>query len=99
MTSKYRNLLAARSSDLIRTLNSDFNTNNRALAANFMVKYDRNRPSIFFQFPSRQLKQLCEPSDFVRHFPVDDYITSVDCVNDKALRFSVNCDNFSENKY
>ena len=97
MTSKYRNLLAARSTDLIRTLNSDFTTNNRALAANFMVKYDRNRPSIFFQLPSRQLKQFCEPSDFVRHFPIDDNITSVDCVSEQALRFSVNCGTFSEN--
>jgi len=74
-----------------------FNIASRTLAAKFRVRHDRNCSRIHFQFPVAEVKKFCEPSLFVRNFPVNETVTGVDATDVGKLKFFVDLKLFSDN--
>eukprot|EP00090_Calanus_glacialis_P004925 TRINITY_DN13716_c0_g1_i1.p1 TRINITY_DN13716_c0_g1~~TRINITY_DN13716_c0_g1_i1.p1 ORF type:complete len:297 (-),score=68.24 TRINITY_DN13716_c0_g1_i1:859-1722(-) len=99
MASKFRNVVAGKCLSTLKTLNTDFDASNRAIAGKLKLNFDKKsriclkmaQNSLNFQNPELY-------SNFVKLFPLEeDGITGVDNSEEKYLKFHLDREKVVEN--
>ena len=100
MASKYRNLIAAKSLNILQSINQDFQASNRSLASKLRLRYDGRQSKIWISLPTKSLGSLKENdlSRFVQTFPLDedsDSVSGLDIAESQNIKFHLNSKHFT----
>ena len=100
MASKYRNLVAAKSLNLLQSINQDFQASNRSIASKLRLRYDGRQSKIWISLPTKSLGSLKEKdlSRFVQTFPLDedsDSVSGLDIAESQNIKFHLNSKHFT----
>jgi len=101
MTSKFRNLIAAGTINVLQSINNDFQATSRSLASKMRIRHDGNQSKFWISLPTKSLTSLKETdlSAFVRRFPFDDddnnSVTGLDSAEKHCIKFHLNTKNFT----
>ena len=100
MASKYRNLIAAKSLNILQSINQDFQASNRSLASKLRLRYDGRQSKIWISLPTKSLGSLKEKdlSRFVQTFPLDedsDSVSGLDIAESQNIKFHLNSKHFA----
>ena len=100
MASKYRNLIAAKSINVLQSINQNFQANNRSLASKLRLRYDGRQSKIWISLPTKSLGSLKESdlSRFVQTFPLDEdshLVSGLDIAESQNIKFHLNTEHFT----
>ena len=100
MASKYRNLIAAKSLNVLQIINQDFQANHRSLASKLRLRYDGRQSKVWISLPTRSLGILEESdlSRFVQKFPLDEdsnLVSGLDIADSENIKFHLNTKPFT----
>ena len=100
MASKYRNLIAAKSINVLQSINQGFQANNRAIASKLRLRYDGGQSKIWMSLPTKSLPSLQESdlSRFVQKFPLDEdsnLVSGLDIAESQNIKFHLNTKHFT----
>jgi len=99
MAAKFRNVVAGKCLNILKTLNNDFEASNRAIASQLKLNIEKNS-RICLKLHPEDLN--CHNSDmksnFVKHFPLDDDgIKGLDNTDGKLIKFHLCSQSFVNN--
>ena len=102
MASKYRNLIAAKSLNVLQSINQDFQATNRSLASKLRLRYDGPQSKVWISLPTKNLGSLKENdlSRFVQTFPLGDgedsnLVSGLDIAERETIKFHLNTKHFT----
>ena len=100
MASKYRNLIAAKSLNVLQSINQEFRANNRFLASKLRLRYDGRQSKVWISLPTKSLGSLKESelSRFVQTFPLDGdshSVSGLDIAESQTIKFHLNTAKFT----
>ena len=96
MASKYRNLIAAKSLNILQSVNQDFRMTNRSLASKLRIRYDSQQSKVWISLPMKGLASLNESdlSTLVRSYPLDCGVVGLDRAESDCIKFHLDRNRF-----
>ena len=99
MASKYRNLIAAKSINVLQSLEKDFQATNRSLASKMKLQYDGQKSKVWISLPVKSLARLEDRdlSAFVKKFPLSEHsgVSGLDIAEPPFIKFYLKTNHFT----